>query len=84
MDSDTTLNYLVQDLNCKNFVRPNQFSVQLCCHLNEDGSIVVDEAGRTSQENVYAAGGTAKLGRSSSIVAVAEGYKTAIVGSNHN
>ena len=56
MDSDTTLNYLVQDLNCKNFVRPNQFSEKLCCHLNEDGSIVVDEAGRTSQENVYAGG----------------------------
>lgn len=48
-----------------NFVRPNQFSEQLCCHLNEDGSSVVDEAGRTSQENVYTAGGTAKLGQSS-------------------
>ncbi|MGE7916014.1 hypothetical protein [Lysinibacillus xylanilyticus] len=22
-----------------NFVRPNQFSEQLCCHLNEDSSI---------------------------------------------
>ena len=67
-----------------NFVRPNQFSEQLCCNFIEDGSIVVDEAGRTSQENVYAAGGTANLVGSSLIVAVAEGYKTAIVGSNHN
>ncbi|MGE7943599.1 hypothetical protein ACQKNB_16085 [Lysinibacillus xylanilyticus] len=33
-----------------NFVRLNQFSEQLCCHLNEDSSIVVDEAGRTSQK----------------------------------
>ncbi|MGA3674333.1 FAD-dependent oxidoreductase [Lysinibacillus agricola] len=66
------------------FVRPNQFSEQLCCNFIEDGSIVVDEAGHTSQENVYAAGGTVKLDQSSLIVAVAEGYKTAIVGSNHN
>ncbi|MFJ8103870.1 NAD(P)/FAD-dependent oxidoreductase [Lysinibacillus sp. NPDC096212] len=61
-----------------NFVRPNRFAEQLGCQLNENGSIVVDEAGRTLQENVYAAGETAKLGQSSLIVAAAEGYKTAM------
>jgi len=38
----------------------------------------VDEAGRTSEEKVYAAGETAKLGQSSLIVAAAEGYKAAM------
>lgn len=61
-----------------NFVRPNQFAEQLGCQFNENGSIVTDEAGRTSQENIYAAGETAKLGQSSLIVAAAEGYKTAM------
>ena len=61
-----------------NFVRPNRFAEQLCCHLNENGSIFVDEAGRTSLENVYAAGETVKLGQSSLIVAAAEGYKAAM------
>ncbi|MFT9820663.1 FAD-dependent oxidoreductase [Lysinibacillus sp. NPDC056185] len=61
-----------------NFVRPNQFAEQLGCHLNENGSMMVDETGRTSQENVYAAGETAKLGQSSLIVAAAEGYKAAM------
>jgi len=61
-----------------NFVRPNQFAEQLGCHLNENGSMVVDEAGRTSQEKVYAAGETAKLGQSSLIIAAAEGYKAAM------
>jgi len=61
-----------------NFVRPNQFAEQLGCQLNENGSIVTDEAGRTSQENIYAAGETAKLGQSSLIVAAAEGYKAAM------
>ncbi|MEX3747102.1 hypothetical protein [Lysinibacillus xylanilyticus] len=39
---------IVGGFKVSKFVRPNQFSEQLCCHLNEDGSIVVDEAGRTS------------------------------------
>ncbi|MGG2081859.1 NAD(P)/FAD-dependent oxidoreductase [Lysinibacillus pakistanensis] len=61
-----------------NFVRSNQFAEQLGCQINENGSIVIDEAGRTTEENVYAAGETAKLGQSSLIVAAAEGYKTAM------
>lgn len=61
-----------------NFVRPNQFAEQLGCQLNENGSIVTDEAGRTTQENVYAAGETAKLGMSSLIIAAGEGYKNAM------
>ncbi|MFJ7730859.1 NAD(P)/FAD-dependent oxidoreductase [Lysinibacillus sp. NPDC097231] len=61
-----------------NFMRPNQFAEQLGCQLNENGSIIMDEAGRTSQENVYTAGETAKLGQSSLIVAAAEGYKAAM------
>ncbi len=61
-----------------NFVRANQFAEQLGCQLNENGSIIVDETGRTSQENVYAAGETAKLGQSSLIIAAAEGYKAAM------
>ncbi|MBE5107566.1 NAD(P)/FAD-dependent oxidoreductase [Bacillus thuringiensis] len=61
-----------------NFARPNQFAEQLGCKLNGNSSIMIDEAGRTSQENVYAAGETAKLGQSSLIVAAAEGYKAAM------
>ncbi|MBG9465136.1 thioredoxin reductase [Bacillus thuringiensis] len=61
-----------------NFTRPNQFAEQLGCKLNENGSIMMDVAGRTSQENVYAAGETAKLGQSSLIIAAAEGYKAAM------
>lgn len=61
-----------------NFIRPNQFVEQLGCKLHENGSIVADEAGRSSTKNVYVAGETAKLGQSSLIVAAAEGYKAAM------
>ncbi|TQR36951.1 hypothetical protein C7Y47_04360 [Lysinibacillus sphaericus] len=60
-------------------MRPKRFAEQLGCHLHKNDSIFVDEVGRTSQENVYAAGETAKLGQSSLIIAAAEGYTIAVV-----
>ncbi|TYR79218.1 NAD(P)/FAD-dependent oxidoreductase [Priestia megaterium] len=59
------------------FTRPNQFAEQLGCEILESGAIKADEAGHTSQKNVYTAGEATQAGSSSLIVAAAEGNRVA-------
>lgn len=59
------------------FYRPNQFAELLGCEVEEDGTVVTDGVGRTTQENIYIAGETEKSGPSSLIIAAAEGNKVA-------
>lgn len=59
------------------YYRPNPFAEQLGCEL-QDGVIVTDEFGRTSQSHIYTAGETTQLRASSLIIAAAEGNKSAV------
>jgi thioredoxin reductase len=59
------------------FYRPNPFAEQLGCARQENGALVIDEAGRTSQKNIYTAGESAQLRPSSLIQAAADGSKVA-------
>jgi thioredoxin reductase len=59
------------------FKRPNPFAEQLGCDIDENGAIMADDLGRTSQKNIYTAGETAKAGPSSLIISAAEGSKAA-------
>ncbi|WP_342433506.1 NAD(P)/FAD-dependent oxidoreductase [Neobacillus sp. FSL H8-0543] len=59
------------------FHRPNPFAEQLGCALQENGALVTDDAGRTSQKNIYTAGESAQLKPSSLILAAADGSKVA-------
>ncbi|MFX3636964.1 MAG: NAD(P)/FAD-dependent oxidoreductase [Candidatus Pristimantibacillus sp.] len=60
------------------FYRPNQFAEQLGCEVQENGVVVTDGMGRTTEKNVYIAGETEKSGPSSLIIAAADGNKTAV------
>lgn len=60
------------------FYRPNQFAETLGCDVQENGSVVTDGVGRTSQKNIYIAGETEKSGPSSLIISAADGNKAAI------
>lgn len=59
------------------FYRPNQFAERLGCEVQENGAVVTDGAGRTTQKNIYIAGETEKSGPSSLIIAAADGNKAA-------
>ncbi|WP_375088475.1 NAD(P)/FAD-dependent oxidoreductase [Peribacillus sp. RS7] len=59
------------------FYRPHQFAEILGCELQENGAIVTDDAGRTSQKNIYTAGESSQAGPSSLTLAAAEGSKSA-------
>lgn len=60
------------------FYRPNHFVEQLGCEIQENGVVVTDGAGRTTQKNIYIAGETEKSGPSSLIIAAADGNKAAV------
>lgn len=60
------------------FYRPNQFVESLGCVIQDDGKIVTDEFGRTSQKNIYVAGEFAHLFPSSLMIAASEGHKAAV------
>lgn len=59
------------------FKRPNPFANQLGCDMDENSALIIDDAGRTSQKNIYTAGETTLAGPSSLIIAAAEGSKVA-------
>lgn len=59
------------------FHRSNQFAEQLDCEIKENGAIVIDNFGRTTQEHIYVAGESAKNGPASVIIAAADGSKVA-------
>ncbi|SPT83684.1 thioredoxin reductase [Niallia circulans] len=60
------------------YYRSNQFVEQLRLDVHENGVLVTDGSGRTSQKNVYVAGETEKEGASSLLFAAADGSKAAI------
>ncbi|MEK4512308.1 NAD(P)/FAD-dependent oxidoreductase [Paenibacillus sp. FSL K6-2524] len=59
------------------FYRPNQFAEKLGCEVQENGTVVTDGVGRTSQKNIYIAGETEKSGPSSLMISAADGNKAA-------
>ena len=60
------------------FYRPNQFAEKLGCEVQENGTVVTDGVGRTTQKNIYIAGETEKSGPSSLMISAADGNKTAV------
>ncbi|WLR43815.1 NAD(P)/FAD-dependent oxidoreductase [Bacillus carboniphilus] len=60
------------------FYRPTPFVKQLGCEMNENGVVVTDGMGRTTQKDIYIAGETEKLAPSSVTISAAEGNKAAI------
>ncbi|GIN91229.1 pyridine nucleotide-disulfide oxidoreductase [Siminovitchia terrae] len=60
------------------FIRSNQFAETLGCELQKNGTIVLDDGGRTSVKNLYAAGETAGMSASSLVIAASEGNKAAV------
>lgn len=60
------------------FYRPNQFAEKLGCEIQENGTVVTDGFGRTTQKNIYIAGETEKSGPSSLIISAAEGNRAAV------
>lgn len=59
------------------FYRPNQFAEKLGCEIQEDGTVLTDGVGRTTQKNIYIAGETEKSAPSSLLIAAADGNKVA-------
>lgn len=60
------------------FYRPNQFVEKLGCEVQENGTVITDGVGRTTQKNIYIAGETEKSGPSSLIISAADGNKAAV------
>ncbi|MXQ55208.1 NAD(P)/FAD-dependent oxidoreductase [Shimazuella alba] len=60
------------------FYRPNQFAEKLGCEVEENGAVVTDGFGRTTQKNIYIAGETEKSAPSSLMISAADGSKAAI------
>lgn len=60
------------------FYRPNKFAEILECEIQENGTVVTDGVGRTTQKNIYIAGETEKSGPSSLIISAADGNKAAV------
>jgi thioredoxin reductase len=60
------------------FYRPNQFAEKLGCEVQENGIVVTDNFGRTTQKNIYVAGETEKSAPSSLIISAADGSRAAI------
>src|SRR5690606_1832726 len=60
------------------FYRPNQFVEKLGCEVQENGTVITDGVGRTTQKNIYIAGETEKSGPSSLIISAADGNKVAV------
>lgn len=59
------------------FYRPNQFAEKLGCEVQENGTVVTDGVGRTTQKNIYIAGEAEKSGPSSLMMSAADGSKAA-------
>ena len=59
------------------YYRPNQFAEKLGCKIHEDGKVITDGVGRTTQKNIYIAGETEKSKPSSLLISAAKGNKAA-------
>lgn len=60
------------------YYRPNKFAEKLGCEIDEDGKVLTDGLGRTSQKNVYIAGETEKSKPTSLLISAAKGNKAAV------
>lgn len=59
------------------YYRPNQFAEKLGCKFHENGEIITDGVGRTTEKNVYIAGEVEKSKPSSLLISAAKGNKAA-------
>jgi len=59
------------------YYRPNEFAKKLGCEMDEDGKVMTDGLGRTSQKNIYIAGETEKSRPTSLLISAAKGNKAA-------
>lgn len=60
------------------YYRSNQFAEKLGCEVHEDGKVITDGVGRTTQKNIYIAGETEKSRPSSLMISAAKGNKAAV------
>lgn len=60
------------------YYRPNQFAEQLGCRVHENGKVITDGVGRTTQKNIYIAGETEKSRPTSLMISAAKGNKAAV------
>lgn len=60
------------------YYRPNQFAEKLGCKIHEDGKVITDGLGRTTQKNIYIAGETEKSKPTSLMISAAKGNKAAV------
>lgn len=60
------------------YYRPNQFAEKLGCELHENGKVITDGVGRTTQKNIYIAGETEKSKPTSLLISAAKGNKAAV------
>ena len=59
------------------YYRPNEFAKKLGCEMDENGKVITDGLGRTSQKNIYIAGETEKSRPTSLLISAAKGNKAA-------
>ena len=60
------------------YYRPNQFAEQLGCRVHENGKVITDGVGRTTQKNIYIAGESEKSRPTSLMISAAKGNKAAV------
>ncbi|QPQ36774.1 MULTISPECIES: NAD(P)/FAD-dependent oxidoreductase [unclassified Lysinibacillus] len=60
------------------YYRPNHFAERLGCDIHEDGKVITDGVGRTTQKNVYIAGETERSKPSSLMISAAKGNKAGV------
>ena len=60
------------------YYRPNQFAEKLGCKFHENGEIITDGVGRTTEKNVYIAGEVEKSKPNSLLISAAKGNKAAV------
>ena len=60
------------------YYRPNEFAKNLGCEFHENGEVVTDGRGRTTQKNVYIAGEVEKSKPTSLLISAAKGNKAAV------
>lgn len=60
------------------YYRPNRFVEMLGCEIHENGKVITDGVGRTTQKNIYIAGETEKSRPTSLMISAAKGNKAAV------
>ena len=60
------------------YYRPNQFAEKLGCKVHENGKVITDGVGRTTEKNIYIAGETEKSKPTSLMISAAKGNKAAV------